>query len=166
MNKKIIFVLSLLFMISFSTGIFAQIISTDQVSITQEDLSFWNALFSSIKSDLITIVVTLLLSTSAYLLPCTLLFMTGKVFALGFSAAYLLASHPQGFSILCAVLLPRGLIRIPAYMALLQLAFIMAKSKGKRKSSPSPWLGFAFCGAVLFFASLIEVCLLQLTVSP
>ena len=166
MNKKIIFILSLLFMISFSTGIFAQIISTDQVSISQETLSFWNALFSSIKSDLITIVVTLLLSTSAYLLPCALLFMVGKVFALGFSAAYLLATHPQGFSILCAVLLPRCLIRIPSYMALLLLALSIVKSKGKRKNTASPRLGFAFCCGALLFASLIEVCLYQLTVSP
>ena len=169
MNKKYIFILSLLFMISFSTGVFAQIISPEHVSFSSEGMSFWHVFFSGIKSDFVTLLVAIIsLAASIYLTPCIFIFMAGfmicKMFALGFSAAYLLAMVPHGFPILCAALLPSCLLRIPAYIGLLCCSFALVKER--RCRTRLSWQSFGLCSAALLSASLIEAALFQLIDLP
>ena len=92
--------------------------------------------------------------------------MTGQVFTLGFSAAYLLSAHPQGFPILCAVLLPRCLIKLPAYIALALLSLETAKTRRRQKRQSLPWQYFAICTGILMLSSLLEAVLHLLIVSP
>ncbi len=166
MNKKIIFFLSFLLMVSFTTGVFVQFLAGDQVSLSAEDVSFWQGLWSGCKSDLAITAVVVLLSMSAYTVPFVVLLTTGQVFALGFSAAYLLAAHPQGFPIVCAVLLPRCLIKLPAYMALILLSFETVKLRRKQSRKRFIWQPYAVCTAALMFSSLLEAVLHLLIVSP
>ena len=166
MNKKIFLFLSFLLMVSFSAGVFVQFLVNDQVSLSSEDISFWKGLWSGCKSDLSIAVLALLLSTSLYAVSFVPLLVTAQVFTLGFSAAYLLATHPQGFPIVCAVLLPRCLIKIPAYIALVLLSLETAKAKRKQKTKRMLLPPYAICLGILMFSSLLEAVLHLLIVSP
>ena len=153
-------------MVSFSSGVFARFLTTDQVSLSAEDITFWQGLLSGCKGDFRMAVIALALSFTIYTVPVLALYVTARVFSLGFSAAYLLSAHPQGFHILCAVLLPRCLIKIPVYVALLILAFDTAKSNGAKGHKKIVWQPYALCMAVLMFSSLLEAVLHLLIVSP
>ena len=166
MNKKIIFVLSILFMISFSAGVFLQFPASGQASLSAEDVSFWQGLWSGCRSDLILTCLALIFSASIYTVPFLVLIVTAQVFILGFSAAWLLATHPQGLPIVFAVLLPRCLIKLPAYLALVLLSIETAKSRQKQKRQKTLWPFYGICLAVLMLSSLLEAVLHLLIVSP
>ena len=91
MNKKFACFLFFLLMVSFSAGVFVQLTTNDQISISTEELSFWNTFWSGCKNDLIVTAIALLFSMSVYTIPFTLLFVLTQVFSLGFSSAYLMA---------------------------------------------------------------------------
>lgn len=166
MNKKIIFVLSFLLMVSFSAGVFVQFLTVDQVSLSSEDISFWGGLWSGCKSDVLLTGLVLLFSMTVYTLPLAMVLITAQVFSLGFTAAYLLAAHPQGFPIVCAVLLPRCLIRLPLYIALVILSFQTALSRRKQKRQPILWQYYIICLSGFLCSSLLEAVLHLLIVSP
>jgi len=166
MNKKIIFFLSFLLMVSFSAGVFVQFLVNDDVSLSAEDVSFWQGLWSGCKSDLTLVALSLVLSTTVYTMPFVPLLVTGQVFTLGFSAAYLLAVHPQGLPIVCAILLPRCLIKLPVCMALILSSFEILKSQRKQKKQWPALQLYALSAALLMFSSLLEAVLHLLIVSP
>jgi len=166
MNKKNIFFLSFLLMVSFSAGVFIQFLASDPVSLSAEDVSFWQGLWSGCKSDLALIAFSLVLSTTFYAFPVILLLVNGQVFTLGFTAAYLLSTHPQGFPVICAVLLPRCLIKLPACMALLLLSLENIKSRRKQKQQWPVWQLYAVLAVVMMLSSLLEAVLHLLIVSP
>ena len=166
MNKKIIFVLTFFIMISFSTGVFVQFLVPDQVSLSAENISFWQGLWSGCKSDLVIVVIAFVLSMTVYTVPFVVLLITGQVFTLGFSAAYLLSVHPQGLPIIFAVLLPRFLIKLPAYMGLTLWSFEAAASRRKQRHQRFGWQPCAIFAGCLMLSSLLEAVLHLLIVSP
>lgn len=166
MNKQIIFILSFFLMVSFSAGVFVQLLTSDQVSLSAEDINFWQGLWSGCKSDTLTTLLSLFFSMSVYTVPFVVILIVGQVFTLGFSAAYLLAVHPQGLPIVIAVLLPRCLIKLPAYIALVLLSLASAKSHRKQSRQNLPWQLYVICAGVLMLSSLLEALLHLLIVSP
>ena len=166
MNKKIICFLSFILMVSFSAGVFVQFLVNDPVSLSTKDISFWQGLWSGCKSDLAITGISFILSLAVYTVPFVVLFVVAQVFTLGFSAAYLLAVHPQGFPIVCAVLLPRCLIKLPAYTALILLSMQRAASRPNQKLQQQNWQRYGLCAIVLMFSSLLEAVLHLLIVSP
>ena len=166
MNKKFHFIFSFIIMVSFSAGVFVQFLATDQVSLSAENFSFWRGLWSGCKSDLLVTAVALTLSTAVYTVPFIIILVTGQVFTLGFSAAYLMATHPQGLPIICTVLLPRCLIKLPAYFALVLLSLETATSRQKQKRQKLFWQPYAVCAIFLMLSSLLETVLHLLIVSP
>lgn len=163
MNKKIIF---FLLMVSFSAGVFVEVITSDQLSFSTESVSFWHTFRAGCKSDLTVTIIALLFSLAAYTVPFTLLLILVQVFSLGFSAAYLMSAHPQGLPILLAVLLPRCLLKLPVYIAFIMLAFDSIKLRYKQKRQRKTLLPYTVCLAILFFSSLLEAVLHLLIVSP
>lgn len=166
MNKKIICILSFLLMVSFSAGVFVQFLVNDPVSLSADNISFGQGLWTGCKSDLAIAVVSLVLSLAIYTVPFVFLLVAGQVFTLGVSAAYLLSVHPQGLPIVCAVLLPRCLIKLPAYITLVLLSLETATAKRKHKHQGFPWPPYAICTGILMFSSLLEAVLHLLIVSP
>ena len=166
MNKKIICFLSFLLMVSFSAGVFVQFLVNDPVSLSTKEISFWQGLCAGCKSDLAITALALLLSLAIYTVPFVLILIVAQVFTLGFSAAYLLASHPQGFPLVCAVLLPRCLFKLPAYMALILLSYETTRSRRSHTLQKQRWQPYIICTAVLMFSSLLEAVLHLLIVSP
>ena len=166
MNKKLICFLSFILMVSFSTGIFARFLTNDQASLSAQNINFWQGLLSACKGDFLITIIALVLSFTMYTIPLLALYITAQVFSLGFAAAYLLSAHPQGFPIVCAVLLPRCLLKIPVYMALFVLAFDTAKSRHGKRHKQIPWERYAICMVILMLSSLLEAGLHLLIVSP
>lgn len=166
MNKQIIFILSFFLMVSFSAGVFVQCLTPDQVSLSAEDVNFWQGLWSGCKSDILTVLLSLVFSMSFYTVPFVVILIAGQVFTLGFSAAYLLAVHPQGLAIVIAILLPRCLIKLPAYISLVILSVTSAKSHHKQSRHNLPMQLYAICTGVLMLSSLLEAVLHLLIVSP
>lgn len=166
MNKKIIIFLFFFLMVSFSSGVFVQFLTKDFLTLSANNVSFWQTLWSGCKSDFIITLISLILSTAVYTTPLVVLLMSLQVFTLGFSASYLLAAHPQGISILLAVLLPRCLIKLPVYILLIVLSFRTAKQKFERKQKSGTWHSYIICYLILMFSSLLEACLYLLIVSP
>jgi hypothetical protein len=166
MNKKIIFILSFILMVSFSAGVFVQLVTTEQVSLSADDVSFIQGLWSGCKSDILMTACAMVLSVTVYTVPFLMLLVTGQVFTLGFSAAWLLSAHPQGLPIVCTVLLPRCLIKLPAYLALILLSLQSAKSRRKQKRQKLFLQPYLICLAALMLSSLLEAVLHLLIVSP
>ena len=166
MNKKIIFFLFFLLMVSFSAGVFVEVITSDQLSLSTESVSFWNTFQAGCKNDLTVTIIVLLFSLAAYTVPFTLLLILVQVFSLGFSAAYLMSVHPQGLPILLAVLLPRCLLKLPVYVTYIVLSFNSIKLRFKQSRQRKALRPYAICLAVLIFSSLLEAFLHLLIVSP
>ncbi|MBR3785595.1 MAG: stage II sporulation protein M [Firmicutes bacterium] len=166
MNKKIFLFLSFLLMVSFSAGVFVRFLATDQVSLSAEDITFWQGLWSGWKNDLTMTLAALLCSLSVYAMPFLILLVTAQTFTMGFSAAWLLASHPQGFLIVCTIFLPRCLIKLPAYLVLTLLSLENAKARSGQRRQKRSLQPHALCLVFLMFSSLLEAVLHLLIVSP
>lgn len=166
MNKKIVCFLFFLLMVSFSSGVFVELITNNQLSLSTESVSFWHTFRAGCKSDLTVTIIVLLFSMAAYTVPFTLLLILVQVFSLGFSAAYLMSAHPQGLPILLAVLLPRCLLKLPVYVAFIMLAFDSIKLRYKQKRQKRHLQPYAICLVVLVFSSLLEAVLHLLIVLP
>ena len=169
MNKKFLCYIFIFLCLSFCTGIFVEILSTENLSIKPETPSFFSSLFSYFKSDIFTVALCCFFACTVILLPCVGLVIVEKTFALGFSAAYLISSLDQGLPLLCLALLPRGILKMPIYILLLLLSFKTAKDIKRSKSRKSnkrqlyAIIGkrYGFCTICFMVSSLIEVCLLQ-----
>ena len=166
MNKKIIFILSFILMVSFSAGVFVQLVTTEQVSLSAGDVSFVQGFWSGCKSDILMAACALVLSMTIYTMPFVMFLVTGQVFSLGFSAAWLLSAHPQGLPIICAILLPRCLLKLPAYLALVLLSIKSAKLRRRQKRQRLCWQPYLICLITLMLSSLLEAVLHLLIVSP
>ena len=166
MNKKIICILSFLLMVSFSAGVFVQLLANDPVSLSANDISFWHGLWSGCKSDLAITATAFILSLAVYTTPFVYLLILAQVFTLGFSAAYLLSVHPQGLPVIFAVLLPRCMIKLPVYIALVLLSFETAKARTRQKLQVKTLRLYAASAALLMLSSLLEAVLHLLIVSP
>lgn len=169
MNYKILLFTSLILMISFSTGIFVEIASGNNVSISPELPSFWISFWGAVKSDLFMVLLSIFFTYTVYFLPCIGVFILCKTFSLGFSAAYLCMLPEQGHDILFAVLLPRTILKLPAYVALFMVSYKAAKqiktARSRQYSYKNNLLemikAYLFCLILLAGSSLIEVLLVQ-----
>lgn len=103
-------------------------------------------------------------------MPVVALMAIGKTFSLGFSAAYILSSSgDQAFGILLAALLPRGIFKIPAYIALVIISYGTAKfvkrnyrNQAALQKGALPYLSnFLLCFLLMAISSILEVLLLQ-----
>ena len=96
MQKKMLIIPLMILVISFSAGIFTQIvIPIEGTSLTQNLPSVGTGIWDYLKNDIITVTAALLFSCSVFLLPLVPCIVVGKTFSLGFSAAYLLSSSAK-----------------------------------------------------------------------
>lgn len=170
MNKKILLLSSIMLMICFSAGIFTEItIPSEKISIAAALPSLAAGIFNSIKSDVFTVLAAMLFSGSVVFMPLVPFMIFGKAFSLGFSAAYILSSSEQNaLGILLCALLPRGLFKIPAYVALIMLSADTAifvrghyQSSAALKRGLKPLLlKYLFCFLPLAISSILEAFLL------
>lgn len=169
MNKKFLCYIFIFLCLSFCTGVFVEVLSTETLSLKPETPSFFSSLFNYFKSDIFTAALCCFFSCTVILMPCVGLIIVEKTFSLGFSAAYLISSVDQGLPLLCLALLPRGIFKMPIYILLLLISFKTAKeikrSKGRKSSKKQLYatIGkrYGFCAICFMVSSLIEVCLLQ-----
>ncbi len=176
MQKKMFIIPLMILIISFSAGIFTQIvIPIEGTSLTQDLPSVGTGILDYLKNDMITVCAALLFSCSVFLLPLVPCIVIGKTFSLGFSAAYLLASSAKNaFVLTSCVLLPRGLFKIPVYVALTIISIETAVFVKKNYQNPSALkhgmprflLQFLCCLACLICSSVLEAVLLLGVLSP
>lgn len=171
MNRKFFFACSLLFLVCFSAGIFTEIVlPADRYSFSMELSSPAAGITEYLKDDMLTAAASVICAFSVILMPAVVLLTAGKVFSLGFSAAYMLsAAQESGTSILFAALLPRAVFKLPAYLALIVISFQTASFIRKNHQNLSALKGglsshllhFLLCFIVLALSSILEVILLQ-----
>ena len=170
MNKKFVFLASLFLIISFSAGVFTEIaVPSGKTMISTELPGIASSLADYIKSDIITILAAMIFSGLVFLMPLVVLMVIGKTFSLGFTAAYLLSAFEEkGFSLVAAALLPRGLFKLPAYIALILVSYETACFVRKNYQNPAALKGvrphlfnFLFCLIALIGSSILEAFLLQ-----
>ncbi len=171
MNKKSVILIALIIIISFSAGVFTEILVPPgrfQLSTQLPDAG--TAVIDYLKSDALMVLAALIFSCTVVLMPAVALLTLGKTFSLGFSAAYILSSGTdKAFGILLAALLPRGLFKIPAYMALIFFSFQAARLIREnyqqpaklRHCLPACLRGYLLCFLALAVSSLLEAILLQ-----
>ncbi len=164
MNKKLLCALGLLMMISLTTGIFTEILSTDEAALSTETALLLPGFLNSIKKDAATVLACILLSVTIYLVPFVVALVMGKLFSIGYAAAWLLSAAEKGHTILLAVLLPRCLLRLPVYMALIYFSFQTAGSIKESRRISLPVKGYSICFGALAVFSLFEAFLLQCAV--
>ena len=171
MDKKFVFLASLFLIVSFSAGVFTEIaVPSEKMMISTELPGLAASLADYIKSDIITILAAMIFSALFFLMPLVILMVIGKTFSLGFTAAYILSSlEEKGFSLVIAALLPRGLFKLPAYIALIIVSYETAKFVRKNYHTPAALKGikphlfhFLFCLAALIVSSILETFLLQI----
>ncbi len=171
MNKKFIFAASVILVVSFSAGIFTEIIApSDHLTLAAELPSLTAGIRDYLRHDSLTVAAALIFSLCVFTMPAVALMAAGKTFSLGFSAAYLLSScGDRGFAILFAALLPRGIFKIPAYIVLVILSYETAgfirknyRNRAALKKDVLRYLlKFLFCFLVMAASSILEVLLLQ-----
>ncbi len=162
MNKKILFSFSLLLMVSFCTGIFVEIIAPDNITLSPDSLGFWVSLWGNLKSDLFLVILAVFFTLTIYLMPCILVLVAGKTFALGFSSAYLLSTGDSALWALLTLISIRALIKLPSYIALTMHSWQTARQlKSSRLQTRKAIKTYAFCLFILCLSSLTEVLLLQ-----
>lgn len=176
MQKKMFVIPLMILIISFSAGIFTQIvIPIEGTSLTQNLPSVGTGIWDYLKNDVITVTAALLFSCSVFLLPLVPCIVVGKTFSLGFSAAYLLSSSTQNaFALTSCVLLPRGLFKLPVYVALAVISIETAAFVKKNYQNPSALkhgmpkflLQFLCCLACLICSSVLEAVLFLGVLSP
>lgn len=171
MHQKIFYLPLILLLASFVAGIFTQILVPAQAqSLPIQSPSVMESILAYLKSDILTVTAALVFSVSVFLLPLVPLMIIGKTFSLGFSAAYMLSSSAEkGLGIVMAALVPRGMFKLPAYIA---LAFISLKTASfirrnyqnpsvLHAGGPSYLLRFFYCFLALAASSVLEALLLQ-----
>lgn len=170
MNKKFVFLASLFLIVSFSAGVFTEIVvPSDKMTISTELPGVMASLLDYIKSDAITILAAMIFSGLFFLMPLVILMVIGKTFSLGFSAAYILSSfEAKGVSVVLAALLPRALFKVPAYIALIIVSFETARFVRKNYQNPQALKGikrhlinYLLCFLALIVSSILETFLLQ-----
>lgn len=171
MNKKFLLLAALIVIISFSAGVFTEIlVPAGRVQLSTDLPAASAAVMDYLKSDALTVLAALIFSATVVLMPAVALLALGKTFSLGFSAAYILScGADKAFGILLAALLPRGLFKIPAYMALICLSFQTARLIRANYLQPAhlraaliPCLrGYLLCFLTLAASSILEAFLLQ-----
>lgn len=171
MNKNFILSASVIIIISFSAGVFTEIISPSEELILSAQLpSVAASIWDYIKSDLLIITASVIFSACVFSMPVVPLMAVGKTFSLGFSAAYILSSSGENaLGILFAALLPRGIFKIPAYIALVIVSYQTARFVKKNyrnqtallKGAPACLRNFLLCFSVMAVSSILEVLLLQ-----
>ncbi len=176
MNKKLILIPMIILIISFSAGIFTEIaVPAENLQLPTSLPSLGASLLEYIKSDIITVAAALIFSISVFLMPLSALIAVGKTFSLGFSAAYILSSSSEkALGILIAALVPRGIFKIPAYIALVVISLDTAAFVKKNYQNPaalkrggmSLLLRFLFCFLLLAGSSLLEAFLLRRVLLP
>jgi len=162
MNKKILFSFSLLLMVSFCTGIFVEMIAPDHITLSPEPPGFGTSLLGNLKSDIFLIILAVFFTLTIYLMPCILVLVAGKTFALGFSSAYLLSTGDSGLWALLMIMSIRALIKLPSYIALTMHSWLTARQlKSSRLQTRKIIKTYVYCLLILCLSSLIEVLLLQ-----
>lgn len=171
MNKKFLFISSIILIICFSAGIFTAILTpSEKLNISDALPSLAVSIINYIKSDILTVLAALIFSGSVFFLPLVPLMIFAKTFSLGFSAAYILSSAGEGaLGILLAALLPRAFFKIPAYIVLVILSLETASFVKHNHQSPAALkhgarsflAGYLFCFLILAISSLLEAFLLQ-----
>lgn len=171
MNKKYLLPAALIIVISFSAGIFTEILASPAHLQLSTDLPSLSAAISAyLKSDILTVLAAMIFACTVILMPAVAFLAMGKTFSLGFSAAYILSSGTdKAFGILLAALLPRGMFKIPAYMALILIAYETARVVKENYQQPMklrhnlfPCIrGYLFCFITLAVSSILEAVLLQ-----
>lgn len=170
MNKKILFVFAIILVVSFSAGVFTQIISpSGTLKISAQLPGLADSIFDYIKSDIATIAAAVLFSASVFLMPAVVAMVIGKTFSMGFSAAYILSSFEEkGMQVIISALFPRALFKIPAYIALIFISyqtakFIKANYRNPRalKNGTTYLIQYFLCFLTLTVSSILEAVLLQ-----
>lgn len=170
MNKNFVLFVSLFLIVSFSAGVFTEIVvPSEKMTISTDLPGLMASLIDYIKSDIITILAAMIFSALFFLMPLVVLMVIGKTFSLGFSAAYILSSFEEkGFSVVLAALLPRGLFKVPAYIALIIVSFETAKFVRKNYQNPQALksikphlINYLLCFLALMASSILETFLLQ-----
>jgi len=162
MNKKLLFSFSLLLMVSFCTGIFVEIIAPDHITLSSDPPGFWTSLWGNLKSDIFLIMLAIFFTLTIYLMPCILVLIAGKTFALGFSSAYLLSTEDSTLWALLTLISIRALIKLPTYIVLTMHSWQTVRQlKSSRLQTRKTINLYAFCLLALCLSSLIEVLLLQ-----
>lgn len=172
MNKKIMLISSVVLLISFSAGIFTEItVPAESLNLSAVLPDIGVGILSNIKSDFLTVLAVFLFSASVFFLPLVPLMIIGKTFSLGFSAAFILTTSkpPASLSFLFFALLPRGMFKIPAYIALGIIGFdtaVFIKTNFRSPSAlkrglPALLKKFLLCFLLLAISSILEILLLQ-----
>ena len=168
--KKMLIIVSILLIISYTTGVFVEITVPNSTSVSPEIPSFVSSFFRTVKDDISTLVLSVFFALTAWLFPCVVLFLLCKAFALGFSSAFLLSGSSGGTNVLLSVLLPRAILKLPVYVLLFYLSFEitqyakdgLCKHYTKKENltylASRIALGFIF----LIISSLTEVVLMQI----
>lgn len=171
MNKKLIFFSIILLIVCFSAGIFTEIVTPlEKLSISAILPSPAIGIINYIKNDFFTVIAVMIFSGSVFFLPLVPLTLLGKTFSLGFSASYILSSAGEnGLGILLTALLPRGMFKIPTYLALFILSLnttALIKNNFRKpavlkKGCVSMLINYLLCFLALALSSLLEVIFLQ-----
>ena len=171
MNKSFVLSASIIIIVSFSAGVFTEIITPSENLILSTQLpSIGNSILDCLKDDFPTVIAAIIFSLCVFSMPVVALMAIGKTFSLGFSAAYILSSSgDQAFGILLAALLPRGIFKIPAYIALVIISYGTAKfvkrnyrNQAALQKGALPYLSnFLLCFLLMAISSILEVLLLQ-----
>ena len=171
MQKKLIFIPLLILLISFSAGIFTEIaVPAGDLFLSSKLPPVGASILDYAKNDLITVAASLFFSCSVFLLPLVPLMIIGKAFSLGFSAAYILSSSTEkAFGIVLCALLPRGIFKIPAYVALAVISADAARFVKQNYHHPAALKHgallhlrrFLLCFLWLCASSVLEACFLQ-----
>ena len=171
MQKKLVFIPLLILLISFSAGIFTEIaVPAGDLFLSSKLPSVGVSILDYIKNDLVTVAASMLFSCSVFLLPLVPLMVIGKAFSLGFSAAYLLSSSAEkAFGIVLCALLPRGIFKLPAYVALVIISAEAARFVKQNHHNPTALKHgtllhlrrFLLCFLWLCASSVLEAFLLQ-----
>ena len=163
MNKKILFSFSLFLMVSFCTGIFVEMVVPANIELSPNSSTFGVSLWESLKSDVFLVLLAVFFTLTISLMPCVLILVTGKTFALGFSSAYLLSTGDSGLWMLLTIISIRALIKLPLYIALTMHSYKTTKQlKNSKLQTRKNIKVYSLCLMMLCLSSLIEVLLLQI----
>ena len=168
--KKYLIIISILLIISYTTGVFVEITIPQNMNLTPEMPSFSISLWRTVKNDFSTLFLAVFFSLTGWLFPFAAMLFVAKSFALGFSSAFLFSLPNTKAAILLSILLPRIILKLPAYILLLYMSLELAKytkvlwSKRIAKDDILSDIGLRIgLGMFLLFtSSLIEAVLSQI----
>ena len=168
--KKYLIIISILLIISYTTGVFVEITIPHHMNLTPEIPSFSISLWRTVKNDFSTLFLAVFFSLTGWLFPFTAMLFAAKSFALGFSSAFLFSFPDTKAAILLSALIPRIVLKLPAYILLLYMSFELAKytislsSKHKAKEGALTYISLriALGMFLLLISSLTEAVLTQI----